>query len=136
MQIYGQKTSKMPQKWGIPPFVTPKIFLKIGLCHFCTLMVPYLHAKKLEKTNEQSLRNSKMDTQYAHTHGQGRLLRTPLSKPWVQNDQWTLQVYSKKSSPSGWPLKNWPRNVRYSLHVFAKILDICNHVSFTSAKSV
>ena len=26
MQSYGQKTSKMPQKWGFPPFVTPQDF--------------------------------------------------------------------------------------------------------------
>ena len=28
MQRYGQKTSKIPPKWGFPPFVTPKIFFK------------------------------------------------------------------------------------------------------------
>ena len=37
---YGQKTSKMHQKWGFSPFATPQdFFSKIGLCHFCTLMV-------------------------------------------------------------------------------------------------
>ena len=40
MQRYGQKNIKIPQKWGFPPFVTPQdFFSKIGLCHFCTLLL-------------------------------------------------------------------------------------------------
>ena len=46
MQRYEQKTLKIPLKWLFSLFVTPKIFSKIGLCHFPTLMVPELHAKQ------------------------------------------------------------------------------------------
>ena len=84
MQRYGQKTSKMPQKWGTPTFVTPKIFFKNRAL---SLLYPYgslTSCKKLEKTNEQSLSYLKTDT---HTNGQGRLLRTTSGKLGVQNDK-------------------------------------------------
>ena len=46
-----KKLLKCPRNGGFPPFVTPQdFFSKIALCHFCTLMVLQLHAKKLEKT--------------------------------------------------------------------------------------
>ena len=38
---YGQKTSKMPQKMCFPPICDLQRFLsKIGLWHFCTLILP------------------------------------------------------------------------------------------------
>ena len=41
MQRYGQKPQKCPKNGGFPPFATPQdFFSKIGLCHFCTLVVP------------------------------------------------------------------------------------------------
>ena len=86
MQRYGQKTSKIPLKWGFPPFVTPKIFFKNRAL---SLLYPYgalTSYKKLEKTNEQSLRYSKSD--YGRTdHGQGRF-KDPLGKPGVQYKQY------------------------------------------------
>ena len=54
-----------------------------------SLLYPYgalTSCKILEKTNEQSLRYLKTDIRTdTHTHGQGRLLRTPLAKLGVQN---------------------------------------------------
>ena len=36
-----KKTLKIPPKWGFSPICDPQdFFSKIGLCHFCTLMVP------------------------------------------------------------------------------------------------
>ena len=64
---YGQKTSKMPQKWGFS-----SIFFKNRTL---SLLYPYgalTSCKKLEKTNEQSLRYLKTDTRtHTHTHTQG-----------------------------------------------------------------
>ena len=55
-----KKHQKYPQNDGFPPFVTPRFFSKIGL----SLLYPYgalTLCKKLEKTNERSLRYPKMD---------------------------------------------------------------------------
>ena len=86
---YGQKTSKMPQKWGFSPiYDPPRFFFKNRAL---SLLYPYgalTSCKKLEKSLERSLRYLKTDTHTrtdGHTHGQGRLLRTPSGKPGVQN---------------------------------------------------
>ena len=79
----------MPQKWGFPLICDPpKIFFFKN--RPLSLLYPYgalTSCKKTRKTNEQSLRYLKTDTRRTdgHTDGQGRLLRTPLGKPWVQN---------------------------------------------------
>ena len=53
---------KYTQNGSFSPFVTPtRFFSKIGLCHFCTLIVPFLHAKNLKKINQRSLRYLKTD---------------------------------------------------------------------------
>ena len=62
MQRYGQKTSKMPKKWGVPPICDPQDFLFKNQA--LSLLYPYgalTSCKKLEKTNERSLRYSKTD---------------------------------------------------------------------------
>ena len=87
MQRYGQKTSKIPQKWGFSPICDPpRFFFKNRAL---SLLYPYgalTSCKKLEKTNEQSLRYLKTDGHTdGRTDGQGRLLRTPSGKPGVQN---------------------------------------------------
>ena len=86
MQRYGQKTSKMPPKWGFPPICDPpRFFFK---SRALSLLYPYgalTSCKKLEKTNEQSLRYLKTD---GRTHGHmdyggdyyGPLLVNPGSK--------------------------------------------------------
>ena len=59
---------------------------------------PWLHAKFQKKTNERSLRYLKTDTRtHRRTHGQGRLLRTPSTKPEVQNKDQIHQFTQKKS---------------------------------------
>ena len=61
MQRYGQKTSKIPPKWWFSPFVNPKFIFKNRAL---SLLHPYdalTSCKKLDKTNGQSLRYSKMD---------------------------------------------------------------------------
>ena len=66
-----------------------------------SLLYPYgalSSCKKLEKNNERSLRYLKTDhglTDGRTNHGQGRLLRTLLSKPWGQNI-WVKYVLVKK----------------------------------------
>ena len=87
MQRYGQKTSKMPQKWGFSPICDPpRFFFKNRAL---SLLYPYgvlTSCKKLEKTNERSLRYLKTETRTdTWTHGHGRLLRTPSGKRGVQN---------------------------------------------------
>ena len=72
-----KKHQNIPPKSGFSSICDPQdFFSKIGLYGALT------SCKKLEKTNEQSLRYLKTDT---HTDGQGRLLRTPSGKPGVQN---------------------------------------------------
>ena len=69
---------------GVPQFVTIKDFS--FKTRALSLLYPYgalTLCKKLEKTNERSLRYPKMDTWMDGP--QGRLLRTPLGKPGVQN---------------------------------------------------
>ena len=69
-----------------------------------SLLYPYgalTSWKKLENTNEQSLRYSKTDTRtdghtHRRTHGHGRLLRTPSGKPRVQNQ--TIKCLSNYGS--------------------------------------
>ena len=54
----------------IPPFVTLRHFSEIGLCHFCTLMLPELHAKKLEKTNGVSyILKDRLNNKQTTDHG-------------------------------------------------------------------
>ena len=84
MQEYGQKTSKMPQKWGFSPICDPKNRALSLLCPYGALT----SCKKLEKTNEQSLRYLKTD---GHTDGpQGQILRTPTGKPEVQYEMFFI----------------------------------------------
>ena len=79
-----KKHQKCPKKGGFPPFATPHdLFFKNRAL---SLLCPYgalTLCKKIEKTNEQSLRYLKTDTQ---TGGQGLLLRTPSGKPGVENE--------------------------------------------------
>ena len=85
MQRYGQKISKMPPKWGFSPICDPQDFFFENRA--LSLLYPYgtlTSCKKLEKSLERSLRYLKTD-HGPRTDGQGRLLRTPLSKPGVQN---------------------------------------------------
>ena len=62
MQRYGQKTSKIPPKWGFSPICDPpRFFFKNRAL---SLLYPYgalTSCKKLEKTNERSLRYLKTD---------------------------------------------------------------------------
>ena len=61
MQRYGQKTSKMPQKWGFSPISNPQdFFQKSGSVTFVPLRCPNF-IQKLEKTNDRSLRYLKTD---------------------------------------------------------------------------
>ena len=80
-----KKHKKCPQNGVFPPFLTPKIFFKNRAL---SLLYPYgalTSCKKLEKTNEQSLRYLKTD---GRTHGHmdyggdyyGPLLVNPGSK--------------------------------------------------------
>ena len=87
MQRYGQKTSKMPQKWGFSPICdSPRFFFKNRALSLLCTYGALNSCKKLDKTNEQSLRHLKTDTHtHGRTHGQGGLLRTPTGKPGVQN---------------------------------------------------
>ena len=70
-----------------PPMIFFKNWALSLLYHYGALT----SCKKLEKTNEQSLTYLKMDqqkdqrTDNRRMDGQGRLLRTPLGKPGVQN---------------------------------------------------
>ena len=69
---YGQKTSKMPQKWGFSPICDPpRFFFKNRAL---SLLYPYgalTSCKKLEKSLERSLRYLKTDyglrTDYGRT---------------------------------------------------------------------
>ena len=80
MQRYGQKTSKIPQKWGFPPiFDPPRFFFKSPPFKNLplSLLYPYgalTSCKILEKGNERSLRHLKIDhgqTDHGQTdHGQ------------------------------------------------------------------
>ena len=83
MQRYGQKTSKIPQKWGFSPICDPsRFFFKnwaLSLLHPSGTLTS---CKKLEKTNERSPKHFKTDYR---TDGQGRLLWTPPGKPGIQN---------------------------------------------------
>ena len=67
MDRYGQKTSKIPQKWGFSPICDPPRFLSL-LYSYGALT----SCKGLEKNNGQSLRYLKTDgrTDIAQTdHG-------------------------------------------------------------------
>ena len=68
MQRCRAKTSKMPLKWGFSPICDlPRFFFKNRAL---SLLYPYgalTSCKKLEKTNEHSLRYLKTDTR-THTH--------------------------------------------------------------------
>ena len=78
-----------------------------------SLLYPYgalTSCKKLEKTNEGSLRYLKTDT-HTDTHGQGRLLRTPSAKLGVQN-RFFFKGFSLFHSPNE---KNHLPSLKYSL---------------------
>ena len=89
MQRYGQKTSKMPQKWVFFPICDPpRFFFKNWAL---SLLYPYgalTSCKKLENTNEGSLRYLKTDRPRTNgwtTDGQTRAItKDPLGKPGVQ----------------------------------------------------
>ena len=89
IQSYGQKTSKMPQKWRCSPICDPQIFFsKIGLLSLLYTNGALTLCKKLEKTNEPSLRYLKTDQQTTDRQkekSQGQILRTPSGKPGVHN---------------------------------------------------
>ena len=68
------------------------------------MLYPYgalTSCKKLEKTNEWSLRyletEGPTDLGPPTTDGQGRLLRTPTGKPVVQNDFWSKMIFVQKN---------------------------------------
>ena len=44
-----KKHQKCLQDGDFPAFVPPKTDLKIGLCHFCTLIVPQIHDRDYRK---------------------------------------------------------------------------------------
>ena len=94
-QKYGQKTSKMPPKWGFSPICDPsRFFFKNWTQSLLYTYGALTSCKKLDKTNELSLRYLKTDTHTdRRTHGQGRLLRTPTGKPGVQNSK---EIHPKK----------------------------------------
>ena len=67
MQIYGQKTSKMPQKCVFTPICDPPRYFSKNRA--LSLLFPYgapTSCKKLERTNGQSLRYLKKDGQTNH----------------------------------------------------------------------
>ena len=80
------KNIKNAPKRGVSPICDPQRFFFKNWA--LSLLYPYgalTSCKKLEKTNEQSLRYLKTDGHtHGRTHGQGRLLRTPSGKPGVQ----------------------------------------------------
>ena len=104
MQRYGQKSSKIPRKWSFSQICDPpKIFFKNRAL---SLLYPYgalTSCKKLEKTNQRSLRYLKTDTHTdGRTHWHGRLLRTPSGKPRLQNSLIMpifKQLFMQKSRP-------------------------------------
>ena len=83
MQRYGQNTSKIAQKWCFSPICDPpRFFSKNWALSLFYTYGALTSCKKLDKTNERSLRYLKTDTHthgrtQGRTHGQGRLLRTP-----------------------------------------------------------
>ena len=85
-EIWTKNVKNAPKNGLFPPFVTPKVFFsKIRL----SLLYPYgalTSCKKLEKTNELSLRYLKADGRTnGPMGGQGQLLWTHSGKPGVQN---------------------------------------------------
>ena len=56
------KNIKNTQKWFFPPFVTQNFFLKNRTLSLSYLYGALISCKKLEKTNERSLRYLKTDT--------------------------------------------------------------------------
>ena len=111
---------KNAPKLGFSPFVTPKIFFqKSGSVTFVSLW--YLTScKKIEKTNELSLRYSKTDhwpqtTDRPLTDRQGRLLRTPRINPWSKISYWNMGI------------PKWPKNMRtinWKFHILGKLSDL------------
>ena len=95
MQRCVQKTSKMPQKWGFSPICyPPRFFFKNSAL---SLLYPYgtpTSCKKIRKNNERSISHEIFrDGPTYHGRmdgGQGRLLRTPSDKLWVQHSRWYL----------------------------------------------
>ena len=63
-----KKHQKYPKNGGFPPFATPKIFFKNWALSLLYHYGALTSCKKVEKTNEQSLRYLKKDTP-THTHG-------------------------------------------------------------------
>ena len=60
-------------------------FFKVGLCHFCTIMVTNFMQKKILRAVSEISKVGRTMDQGLRTNGQGRLLGTPSSKPGVQN---------------------------------------------------
>ena len=80
-----KKQQNIPKIEFFPICDAQDFFSKIRLCHFCTLMVPKLHAKKQKKNNERSLRYLKSD------HGRVRAItRDSLGKLIIQNTSTVL----------------------------------------------
>ena len=95
MQRYGQKTPKIPPKWGFSPFVTPpKIFFqKSGSVTFVPLRCPNFMQKirKKQWAVSKIFKDGRTDELTdRRTNGQGGLLWTPSGKPGVQNDKNSL----------------------------------------------
>ena len=105
MQRYGQKTSKIPQKWGFSPISDPPIiFFKNRAL---SLLYPYgalISCKKLEKNNEESLRYLKRKDGPRTDKGDyyGPLQKNPRSnnqdhgKIKKDNIQYTMLSFKKK----------------------------------------
>ena len=81
MQRYGQKTSKMPKKWGVSPICDPQDFVpKSGSVTFVPLWCPNF-MQKTKKTNEPSLRYLKTDWR-TDGHTDGRTTEVITKDPW------------------------------------------------------
>ena len=68
-----KKTSKSPRKWGFSPICDPSRFSPKNRA--LSLLYPYgalTSCKKLEKTNEQSLKYQKTDQRTDHRTDHGR----------------------------------------------------------------
>ena len=79
-----KKHQKYPKNGGFPPFVTPQRFVFKNRA--LSLLYPYgalTSCKKLEKTNEQSLRYLKMDGRTTDQRPRTRAItKDPLRRTW------------------------------------------------------
>ena len=112
---YGEKTSKMPQKWGFSPICDPQdFFQKSGSVTFVPLWCSNFMQKirKNQWTVSEIFKDGRTD--HGRTNGQGRLLRTPSGKPWVRKKKtW----WHDNTSP-------WSKIWQGSLH-FLKMCLLC-----------